>query len=33
MNKKEFCKKIGITERQFNGSEEIGGDLYLGGVN
>ena len=29
MNKKEFCKKIGITERQFNGSEEIGGYLYL----
>jgi len=34
MNKKikEFCKKYGITEAQFFGKEEIGGDLYLGSV-
>ena len=29
MDKKEFCIKIGITEEQFAGNEEIGGSLDL----
>ena len=29
MNKKEFCKKLDITEGQFDGSEEICGSLDL----
>ncbi len=29
MNKKEFCKKIRITEEQFDGSKEIGDSLDL----
>lgn len=29
MNKEAFLKKYGITEAQFNGEEEISGDLRL----
>lgn len=26
----EFCKKVGITEKQFHGEEKVGDSLYLG---
>jgi hypothetical protein len=30
--KKDFCEKHGITEKQFSGEEHIGDSLYLGSV-
>jgi len=32
MSIQDFCKKHNLTEGQFNGTEKIGGDLYLRGL-